>query len=149
MVPAYNEAGALAGTGLMLVSGDKSRHDALLPDLGERRRLTQVARDLQDLEQTLPGADIAAHHRGAGAPVGGQPQRTVRPRGVERAQFVGPLGEMAGGIDISLPVTLGLASVVYLSLLRLFPEPAAVYGPTDPRSERTDVRAEPALQKAA
>jgi len=34
--------------------------DALLPDLGERRRLTQVARDLQDLEQTLPGADIAA-----------------------------------------------------------------------------------------
>jgi hypothetical protein len=33
--------------------------DALLPDLGERRRLTQVARDLQDLEQTLPG-----RHRG-------------------------------------------------------------------------------------
>lgn len=29
--------------------------DALLPDLGERRRLTQVARDLQDLEQTLLG----------------------------------------------------------------------------------------------
>ncbi len=34
--------------------------DALLPDLGERRRLKQVSRDLQDLEQTLPGADIAA-----------------------------------------------------------------------------------------
>ncbi len=34
--------------------------DALLPDLGERRRLTQVARDLQDLEQTLPGSDIDA-----------------------------------------------------------------------------------------
>ncbi|PUB35158.1 permease for cytosine/purines [Pseudomonas sp. GV105] len=64
-------------------------------------------------------------------------------------QFVGPLGNLAEGIDISLPVTLGLASVVYLSLLRLFPEPAAVYGPTDPRSERTDVHAEPALQKAA
>ncbi|WP_353089270.1 biliverdin-producing heme oxygenase [Stenotrophomonas sepilia] len=32
----------------------------LLPDLGERRRLTQVARDLQDLEQVLPGADIDA-----------------------------------------------------------------------------------------
>ncbi len=44
-------------------------------------------------------------------------------------QFVGPLGELAGGIDISLPVTLGLASVVYLVLLSLFPEPAAVYGP--------------------
>ena len=44
-------------------------------------------------------------------------------------QFVGPLGNLADGIDISLPVTLGLASVVYLSLLRVFPEPAAVYGP--------------------
>jgi purine-cytosine permease-like protein len=50
-------------------------------------------------------------------------------------QFVGPLGELAGGIDISLPVTLGLASVVYLVLLGLFPEPAAVYGPGDPRSK--------------
>jgi len=47
-------------------------------------------------------------------------------------QFVGPLGNLADGIDISLPVTLGLASVVYLSLLRLFPEPAAVYGPQGP-----------------
>lgn len=44
-------------------------------------------------------------------------------------QFVGPLGNLADGIDISLPVTLGLASVVYLTLLRVFPEPAAVYGP--------------------
>ncbi|MCZ7080138.1 hypothetical protein O6473_24005, partial [Salmonella enterica subsp. enterica] len=44
-------------------------------------------------------------------------------------QFVGPLGNLADGIDISLPVTLGLASVVYLTLLRVFPEPAEVYGP--------------------
>lgn len=44
-------------------------------------------------------------------------------------QFVGPLGELAGGIDVSLPVTLGLAAVLYLALLRLFPEPVAVYGP--------------------
>ena len=64
-------------------------------------------------------------------------------------QFVGPLGNLADGIDISLPVTLGLASAVYLTLLRVFPEPACVYGPTDPRSKRTDVRAEPALQQAA
>lgn len=42
-------------------------------------------------------------------------------------QFVGPLGELAGGIDISLPVTLGLAALAYLTLLRIFPEPAAVY----------------------
>ncbi|WP_122509866.1 purine-cytosine permease family protein [Pseudomonas viridiflava] len=44
-------------------------------------------------------------------------------------QFVGPLGELAGGIDISLPITLGLATLLYLTLLRTFPEPAGVYGP--------------------
>lgn len=43
-------------------------------------------------------------------------------------QFVGPLGNLADGIDISLPVTLGLAAVVYLVLLRAFPEPEEVYG---------------------
>ncbi len=48
-------------------------------------------------------------------------------------QFVGPLGNLAGGIDISLPVTLGLAAVVYLVLLKLVPEPAAVYGPNGVR----------------
>jgi purine-cytosine permease-like protein len=37
-------------------------------------------------------------------------------------QFVGPLGELAGGIDVSLPVTLGLAALLYLVLLRIFPE---------------------------
>lgn len=48
-------------------------------------------------------------------------------------QFVGPLGELAGGIDISLPVTLGMAALLYLALLNLFPEPAEVYGPKGPR----------------
>ena len=48
-------------------------------------------------------------------------------------QFVGPLGELAGGIDISLPVTLGLAALLYLTLLRTFPESAGVYGPQCPR----------------
>ncbi|MNV97289.1 hypothetical protein D3C71_1923930 [compost metagenome] len=48
-------------------------------------------------------------------------------------QFVGPLGDLAGGIDLSLPVTLGLACVLYLVLLNLFPEPAGVYGPNGPR----------------
>ncbi|QKZ03465.1 MULTISPECIES: purine-cytosine permease family protein [Pseudomonas] len=48
-------------------------------------------------------------------------------------QFVGPLGNLAGGIDISLPVTLALAAVVYLVLLKLVPEPAAVYGPNGAR----------------
>jgi purine-cytosine permease-like protein len=44
-------------------------------------------------------------------------------------QFVGPLGNLADGIDISLLVTLGLAALLYGLLLKLFPEPAAVYGP--------------------
>lgn len=48
-------------------------------------------------------------------------------------QFVGPLGNLAGGIDLSLPVTLGIAAVLYLLLLNLFPEPAGVYGPQGPR----------------
>jgi purine-cytosine permease-like protein len=64
-------------------------------------------------------------------------------------QFVGPLGELAGGIDISLLVTLGLASVMYLMLLSLFPEPALVYGPKDPRSKGAHAPAEAALRQAA
>ena len=52
-------------------------------------------------------------------------------------QFVGPLGELAGGVDISLPVTLGSACVLYLMLLNLLPEPAAVYGPHGPRWVRS------------
>jgi len=51
-------------------------------------------------------------------------------------QFVGPLGELAGGIDLSLPLALGSAALLYLLLLLLFPEPAAVYGPTGPRRPR-------------
>ena len=47
--------------------------------------------------------------------------------------WFGPLGDLAGGIDLSLPVTLGLAGVLYLVLLNLFPEPAGVYGPLGPR----------------
>ena len=47
-------------------------------------------------------------------------------------QFVGPLGNLAGGVDICLPVGLGLAAVLYLALLWLFPEPRAVHGPRGP-----------------
>ncbi|MNP59915.1 hypothetical protein D3C76_1549510 [compost metagenome] len=64
-------------------------------------------------------------------------------------QFVGPLGELAGGIDVSLPVTLGLASLVYLALLSLFPEPRAVFGPNDPRSKSTDPLVKPAMRQVA
>jgi hypothetical protein len=51
-------------------------------------------------------------------------------------QFVGPLGNLANGADISLPVGLALAAVVYLGLLTLFPEPRGVYGPEGPRFVR-------------
>ncbi len=45
----------------------------------------------------------------------------------------GPLRNAAGGIDVSLPVSLGLAAVVYLALLFVFPEPRYVFGPDGPR----------------
>ncbi|MDA3647065.1 cytosine permease [Saccharopolyspora indica] len=48
-------------------------------------------------------------------------------------QLVGPLGELAGGVDISLPLSLLLAAVGYLGLLRAFPEPREVFGPDGPR----------------
>jgi len=51
-------------------------------------------------------------------------------------QFVGPLGGLAGGIDLSLPFSLGSAALLYLTLLLLFPEPAAVYGPAGARRPR-------------
>ncbi len=51
-------------------------------------------------------------------------------------QFVGPLGALAGGIDLSLPLALGSAALLYLILLLLFPEPVAVYGPAGARRPR-------------
>ncbi|GAA2398735.1 cytosine permease [Nonomuraea africana] len=48
-------------------------------------------------------------------------------------QFVGPLGDLAGGVDVSLPVGLAIAAVLYLVLLAAFPEPREVYGPAGPR----------------
>ncbi|MFG2816110.1 purine-cytosine permease family protein [Streptomyces sp. NPDC048410] len=48
-------------------------------------------------------------------------------------QFVGPLGDLANGVDISLPLSLAVAAVLYLALLWLFPEPRAAYGPEGAR----------------
>ncbi|MFD4725246.1 purine-cytosine permease family protein [Streptomyces seoulensis] len=48
-------------------------------------------------------------------------------------QFVGPLGDLANGVDISLPLSLAVAAILHLSLLYLFPEPRAAYGPKGPR----------------
>jgi len=36
------------------------------------------------------------------------------------------------GIDISLPITPGLAALLYITLLRTFPEPVGVYGAMGP-----------------
>ncbi|MGW3652639.1 purine-cytosine permease family protein [Streptomyces sp. NPDC000878] len=52
-------------------------------------------------------------------------------------QFVGPLGDLANGIDISLPLSLAVSAVLFLTLLRVFPEPRAVYGPEGARLART------------
>ncbi len=51
-------------------------------------------------------------------------------------QYVGPLGNLAGGIDLSVPVSLVLGGGLYLALLWLFPEPDAVYGPQGRRLVR-------------
>lgn len=49
-------------------------------------------------------------------------------------QFVGPLGEWAGGVDLSIPVGLGLSALLYPAVLWLFPEPRDAFGPDGPRS---------------
>jgi len=41
-------------------------------------------------------------------------------------------GAVAGGIDVSLPVSIGVAAVLYLGSLFLFPEPRYVFGPRGP-----------------
>jgi purine-cytosine permease-like protein len=50
--------------------------------------------------------------------------------------FVGPLGNIAGGVDISLLAALCLPALLYPGLLYLFPEPRAVFGPWGPRGVR-------------
>ncbi|MBQ1443042.1 MAG: cytosine permease [Renibacterium sp.] len=51
-------------------------------------------------------------------------------------QFVGPLGTLAGGVDLSIPISLGLAGVLYLAALTAFPEPRDAFGPDGPRLVR-------------
>jgi purine-cytosine permease-like protein len=48
-------------------------------------------------------------------------------------QFVGPLGNLAEGIDLSIPVGLGVAAVLYPLLLFVAPEPVDAFGPDGPR----------------
>ncbi len=48
-------------------------------------------------------------------------------------QFVGPLGELANGVDLSIPIGIGLAALLYPALLFAFPEPRDAYGPEGSR----------------
>ncbi|BBH69238.1 nitrate reductase [Actinoplanes sp. OR16] len=45
----------------------------------------------------------------------------------------GPFRNAAGGVDISLLVSIGTAAVAYVALIVLFPEPRYVFGPDGPR----------------
>jgi len=48
-------------------------------------------------------------------------------------QFVGPMGNLFDGIDVSIPLSMVLAGVFYMLALSIFPEPRAVFGPLGPR----------------
>ncbi|MBB5084073.1 purine-cytosine permease family protein [Nonomuraea endophytica] len=64
-------------------------------------------------------------------------------------QFVGPLGGLAGGVDVSLPIGLALAALLYLALLSWFPEPREVFGPAGPRLVRSADTPVPPIVPAA
>jgi purine-cytosine permease-like protein len=48
-------------------------------------------------------------------------------------QFVGWLGNLAGGLDVSLLAALLLPTLLYPVCLKVFPEPRAIYGPEGAR----------------
>lgn len=56
-------------------------------------------------------------------------------------QFVGPLGDLAIGVDLSIPVGVGVAALLYPLLLVLFPEPRDAFGPEGPRFVRAGAAA--------
>jgi purine-cytosine permease-like protein len=60
--------------------------------------------------------------------------------------FVGWLGNLAGGVDISLLAAVLLPALLYPLLLRIFPDPRAVFGPRGPRGvPAVDVAIAPVL----
>jgi purine-cytosine permease-like protein len=71
-------------------------------------------------------------------------------------QFEGPLRNTAedlglaglAGVDISLVVAIGLAALLYLAALIVFPEPRAVYGPEGPRVVRASDAQPPPIMGA-
>jgi purine-cytosine permease-like protein len=63
-------------------------------------------------------------------------------------QFVGPLGHLAGGVDVSIPITMVMAAALYLAALNLYPEDRALFGPQGPRWVRTSDRGHSAIETA-
>jgi purine-cytosine permease-like protein len=59
--------------------------------------------------------------------------------------ITGPFANAAGGIDLSLLVSIGLAAVIYLVMLFAFPEPRYVFGPEGPRGVPTSDGEAPAV----
>jgi purine-cytosine permease-like protein len=57
----------------------------------------------------------------------------------------GPFRNAAGGVDLSLLVAIGVAAVVYVALLMVFPEPRYVFGPDGPRWIRSSDAPMPAV----
>jgi purine-cytosine permease-like protein len=57
----------------------------------------------------------------------------------------GPFRNVAGGVDVSLPVAIVTAAVVYLAALVISPEPRYVFGPEGPRWVRSREAPEPEI----
>jgi purine-cytosine permease-like protein len=63
-----------------------------------------------------------------------------------RGQFVGWLGNFAGGIDLSLLAAVVVPAILYPIFLYVFPEPRGVIGPDGPRGiPTTDAPIEPVI----
>jgi purine-cytosine permease-like protein len=63
-----------------------------------------------------------------------------------RGQFVGWLGNFAGGIDLSLLAAVVVPAILYPIFLYVFPEPRGVFGPDGPRGiPTTDAPIEPVI----
>jgi hypothetical protein len=58
----------------------------------------------------------------------------------------GPFRNAAGGVDISLPVTIATAAVLYLVLLFVVPEPHYVFDPAGPLLVPTSEGEPPAVE---
>lgn len=61
----------------------------------------------------------------------------------------GPFRNVAGGVDLSLLVAIGVAAVLYVAMLSIFPEPRYVFGPEGPRGVPATDGEEPPVEDNA